>query len=181
VTSLRKWKLADRAVSLVLYIAFAVVLAAGLSSLAGGCAAQSQSPQWPPDVEFKSAAVSGSLELATPAGPLTVDLSTGLVFGGDAAAGVYASRVNLEVNAEFAIAGLGQVVAVSSPGRRLAEGWAQCVELRSSTEVTPGLVVDLVARPPGLPTGCGGSLLEVSTRGAWGNARDDPDATTQAE
>jgi hypothetical protein len=136
-------------------------LVAGVST--SGCVSggDSAGPAWPPDVAFRDASVKGSVELATPAGPVTVDLSTGIVEGdGD----FELVRVDLEANASFVVNGLAQAVRVASPGSEADDGkWAQCVEMSSLTEVYPGVAVVLRAKPPGLHDACGEPAFEVST------------------
>lgn len=157
------FRAADKVFGLLLW--FALLLAAGCA-LAGvvGCASPQQPEQsWPPDASFRAANVSGSLELATPAGPVTVDLSTGIV-GGDGGGGVEVVRVEVAASASFEVNGLAQELQIISPGSRAGDGaWAQCVAADGIIGVMRGVALLLRARPPGLHDSCGGAIFEVST------------------
>jgi hypothetical protein len=135
--------------------------------LALGCnpqASQSE-PQWPPTVHFESATLTGQLEIDTPAGPVLIELSTGLVSGeGDAAV----KRADISAEVAFSINGARQFVHLASKGVPVDDEWAQCLTATTRSEIVAGLGVNVTARPPGLHGSCGPASLEVQTPlGNW--------------
>lgn len=155
------FRAADKVFGLLLWVALLLSAACGLAGVVGCASPQQPEQSWPPDSGFRSASVSGSLELETPAGPVTVDLATGVVAGSGEFRVV---RVELDAKAAFDVNGLAQEVHIVSPGARVSDGaWAQCLEANSSVGVMRGVLLILRARPPGLHESCGGPIFEVTT------------------
>jgi len=175
---MRCFAVTDRGVALLIFLAFAIAFTVALAPACNPQATQ-QDPQWPPVVEFESASLSGSLAMSTPAGPVTVELGSGIVSGDGELELVSA---DLSGDVVFSINGARQVVRIASPGARGADGWAQCVDVRVSTEIIKGLSVEIVARPPGLKESCGPAMLDVQTPlGRWVVGGPDASPTTALE
>jgi hypothetical protein len=175
-----RWKLTSKLVD-VLLVALLIGLAIGAGmSFMGGCASSPQGgdPSWPPEVELASVSVSGSLELSTPAGPVTVALDSGLV-SGQGAEGVRVTRAKVAATTDLVVYGRRQVVTATSPGSRVDDAWAQCVELDATIEVLPGVAVLVHAVPPGLPTACGPAVLEVGAAALWQEEAPGPQEASQ--
>jgi hypothetical protein len=128
-------------------------------------AMQTQEPQWPPVVSFEHASIAGELEVDTPAGPVLIELSTGMVSGEGSAA---VKRADLSAEVEFSINGARQFVHLASKGLPVDDEWAQCLTATTRSEIVAGLGVDVTARPPGLHASCGPAMLDVRTPlGNW--------------
>jgi hypothetical protein len=135
-------------------------------------AMQTQEPQWPPVVEFGSAQLSGELELETPAGQVTIDISTGMVSGEGSAA---VKRADISAEVSFAVNGARQFVHLASKGSPAFDAWAQCLVVEARSEIIAGLGVELTARPPGMHESCGPAILDIQTPlGKWSTAEQPP-------
>lgn len=130
--------------------------------------ATGQEPKWPPVVEFDSASITGELEVDTPAGPVLIEVNTGLVSGEGSAA---VKRADLSAEVSFSINGARQSVHLASKGSPVEDKWAQCLTANARSEIVAGLGVNVTARPPGLHDSCGPATLEVQTPlGNWSTA-----------
>lgn len=82
----------------------------------------------PPQFAVESARVSGEIEVATQAGVVLVDLSSGLVVA--AGDGAYVLRSSVVVEVDGVASGSPVRVEVGAPGQRIDEEWRQCYTLR---------------------------------------------------
>lgn len=150
------------------------IATAAILMLLLGCnmQAQQQEPQWPPVVSFKQANLSGTVEVSTPAGPVVVDVKSGMVSGDGSAAVI---RADISADVEFEVNGARQAFTLRSNGAPSGEDWAQCLNIDAESQIIKGLGVTIKAKPPGLHASCGPAVLEVQTPlGNWSTADANP-------
>jgi hypothetical protein len=133
------------------------LLAAISLVLVAGCTPQST--KWPPEAAFKRASISGHAVLATPGGPVTLDLATGILSGGDEA-GVELVTLDLDGSVAFEVNGTSHDIELESRGSK-PDSWAQCLTAKTTSHVGGPLLVKLLAIPPGLHESCGGPAFEL--------------------
>lgn len=158
---MRCLELSDRAIGAFVALGIGAAVFA-LVALHGCTPAQhgaSEQAQWPPQVSVESAQLRGTVELDTPAGPVSVALESGFASGEGAG---QVRKVEVATEVVLLVNGAQQRTVLSTTGQPAGEEWAQCAAVEAAVSVA-GVAITLRAVPPWLHESCGPAQLELGT------------------